>query len=877
MASRAWSRNHIGVTVADSLATFLQGLSYEPDDFQLRAMQSLDQDNSVLVAAPTGSGKTLVAEYAIHRARSQAQRAFYTTPIKALSNQKYRDLGNLYGYEHVGLVTGDNAINPEASVVVMTTEVLRNMIYASSNRLTRLGVVILDEVHYLQDAYRGPVWEEVIIQLEPTVQLVCLSATVSNADEVGRWLTTVRGTTDVIVETRRPVELINHFAVHDGDSDSTVMHRTVVGNEPNQAIIRLLASAGRSQQQQRRTKGKRLARRFSTPSRPEVVELLHDNDMLPAIVFIFSRAQCEDAVNSCIKIGLQLTDHDEAGRIQEILEDHTAGLSPDDKKALSYDTFLAQVRAGIACHHAGMIPMFKEAVEECFIEGLIKVVFATETLAVGINMPARAVVIEKLTKYTGEHHSLLRASEFAQLTGRAGRRGLDKIGHAVTLWNPFVSFDQVVGLAMSRSFQLTSAFRPTFNMAVNMVRRHSERAAAHLLNLSFAQFQADRDVVTVEAKLQRKRDELRALADGRTVDEEFVEEIDPTGTSALSSISKTQFASEVEVEIALRGLRPGDVLMCDAHNVRGRAVVLTTASRKQGTRLALLTPSKKTIDVVSSDFRSVPVKAGRIDLPVPFEPNRTDFIIETQRRLVKARVEEVSGKPVASPRLDAATVKSSSERKMRKLQNEIVSLEASTHTRSGSVWARFEDVIAVLDQLGYVNDWQLTSKGEMLAGVFHESDLLVVEILHSSILDNLTMPDLVAVLSSVVYEPRGGEEVGSMRGLNDTVRNRIKRIEKLSTKLQDIERSKGMAVHRSPDGGIGWEMTRWALGDPLSKILDPYLTPGDFVRCVRHMIDLLHQLQVVIDPQSSLAMRIEEAIAGLDRGVVAASAGGGAP
>ena len=867
------------MTVPDSLATFLQGLSYEPDDFQLRAMQSLDQDNSVLVAAPTGSGKTLVAEYAIHRARSQSQRAFYTTPIKALSNQKYRDLGNLYGFEHVGLVTGDNAINPDASVVVMTTEVLRNMIYASSSRLTRLGVVVLDEVHYLQDTYRGPVWEEVIIQLELTVQLVCLSATVSNADEVGRWLTTVRGTTDVIVETRRPVELINHFAVHDGASDSTVMHRTVVGNEANQAIIRLLASAGRSQQQERRTKGRRSPRRFSTPSRPEIVELLDDNDMLPAIVFIFSRAQCEDAVNSCIKAGLQLTDHDEASRIQEILEDRTAGLSLDDKKALSYETFLSQVRAGVACHHAGMIPMFKEAVEECFIEGLIKVVFATETLAVGINMPARAVVIEKLTKYTGEHHSLLRASEFAQLTGRAGRRGLDKIGHAVTLWNPFVSFDQVVGLAMSRSFQLTSAFRPTFNMAVNMVRRHSERAAAHLLNLSFAQFQADRDVVTVEAKLQRKRDELRELTDGRRSDEddrnlvdEFSEELPVTSIS-----SHGQYASEVEVEIALRGLRPGDVLMCDAHNVRGRAVVLTTASRKQGTKVALLTPSKKTIDVVSSDFRSVPMKAGRIDLPVPFEPNRTDFIVETQRRLVKARVDDVIGKPVASPRLDAATVRSSAERKMRKLQNEIISLEAATHTRSGSVWARFEDVISVLDQLGYVKDWELTSKGEMLAGVFHESDLLVVEILHSSILDNISMPDLVAVLSSVVYEPRGGEEVGSMRGLNDTVRNRIKRIDKLSTKLQDIERSRGMAVHRSPDGGLGWEMSRWALGDPLSKILDPYLTPGDFVRSVRHMIDLLHQLQAVIDPDSSLAERIVDAIDGLDRGVVAASAGGGAP
>jgi ATP-dependent RNA helicase HelY len=408
-----------------------------------------------------------------------------------------------------------------------------------------------------------------------------------------------------------------------------------------------------------------------------------------------------------------------------------------------------------------------------------------------------------------------------------------------------------------------------------MIRRHSERAAAHLLNLSFAQFQADRDVVTFEAKLQRKREELMSMLDDQSVTDTSSPE-DKDDSPGTDPIHIT-YASEVEVEIALRGLRPGDVLMCDAHNVRGRAVVLTTASRKQGVKIGVLTPSKKIIDVVSADFRSLPVKAGHIDLPVPFEPNRTDFINETQRRLVKVRISEVIGKPVGADRQGDHAPRSSYERKIRKLQKEIISLEASTHTRSGSVWARFQDVIQVLEDLGYVEEWQLTDKGEVLAGVFHESDLLIVEVLHSSILDNLSMPDLVAVLSSLVYEPRGGDEVGSMRGLNDTVRHRIKRIDKLSTKLQDIERSRGLGVHRSPDGGLGWEMSRWALGDPLSKILDPYLTPGDFVRCVRQMIDLLQQLQIVMDPDSSLSDRIEEAIRGLDRGVVAASAGGGAP
>ena len=279
------------------------------------------------------------------------------------------------------------------------------------------------------------------------------------------------------------------------------------------------------------------------------------------------------------------------------------------------------------------------------------------------------------------------------------------------------------------------------------------------------------------------------------------------------------------------------------------------------------------IDVVRSDFRSVPIKAGQIDLPVPFDPNRTEFIAEAQKRLVKARLIDVVGKPVSGNDMELPSARSSAERRIRKLQKEIVSLEAATKTRSGSVWARFQDVIDVLSDLGYVDNWTLTDKGNMLAGVFHESDLLIVEVLNSTILDNLSMPDLVAVLTSMVFEPRGGEEAGSLRGLNDTVRNRIKRIEKISTRLQDIERSRGLAVHRSPDGGLSWEMSRWALGDPLSKVLDPELTPGDFVRHARHLIDLCHQLQAVVQPDSTLRLRVDEAIKGLDRGVVSAAAG----
>ena len=834
---------------------FLARLDYQPDAFQVRAMDSIDADASVLVAAPTGSGKTLIAEYGIERARSQGRRAFYTTPIKALSNQKFRDLGELYGVHNVGLVTGDNAVNADAPIVVMTTEVLRNMIYASSSRLDSLGVVVLDEVHYLQDTYRGPVWEEVIIQLDPEVQLVCLSATVSNADEVAEWLSTVRGRTDVVVETTRPIELVNHFAVFDKATGRTEIFPTVVAGEPNRQVQRLMSNGRPQSGSDRRRHG---PKRFGPPTRPEIVDLLSDQDMLPAIVFIFSRAQCEDAVDSCMRAGIVLTTAEEEDTIVSIVERHCEGLSNDDRDALGYHRFLDDIGTGISCHHAGMIPMFKEAVEECFVRGLVKVVFATETLAVGINMPARAVVIEKLTKYTGEHHQLLRASEFTQLTGRAGRRGLDEIGHAVSVWNPFVSFDQVAGLALSRSFRLTSAFRPTFNMAVNMVRNHSRSGAMHILNLSFAQFQADRDVVTSEAALERKRRELALL------ERDNVHAIDDEPDDAP--------ASSVETEIALRTLRPGDVVVFDASNLRGRGLVLSSAARRSGMKISVLTPTRKTVEITARDLRSVPVRGGHVDLPVPFEPTKTEFVREAVARLVKARVDDVHQRPVeqteARERQDAPL----SARHVKRLRREIEQMQERARNRSGSVGARFNDVVELLEELGHIEDWSLTPKGNVLAGIFHESDLLIVEAMGNGVLRNLSVVDLVAVLSTLVFEPRGGDSGGPTRWPNDTVRQRFKRIEKISLRLQDAQRSRGLHQHRAPHGGIAHETAAWAAGRPLSRILDADLTPGDFVRCMRQLIDLLRQIAMTTD-DADLHDTAEQAIQSINRGVVAAAAG----
>ena len=400
-------------------AALLDQYDFALDSFQIDALDALDNNTNVLVAAPTGSGKTVIAEYAVGLAREAGSREIYTAPIKALSNQKFLDLSVHFGSGEVGLLTGDTTVNPTAPILVMTTEVLRNMIYARSATLENLAFVVLDEVHFLQDAYRGPVWEEVIIHLDPEVRLVCLSATVSNADEVAQWLTTVRGPTAAIVESSRPVQLENLYAVGDKSTREVRVFSLFEDKQVNHALVKLLRSGDRDARAQRHTRRK--GSRLFTPNRIEIVDELRSRDLLPCIYFIFSRNQCDESARACVAAGMRLTSEHERRRIVDIAESLVSRYSDDDLAVLGYSAFVDRLEMGIGTHHAGMVPTFKEIVERCFAEGVIKVVFATETLAVGINMPARSVVLDKLTKFTGSGHEMIKPSDFAQLTGRAGR------------------------------------------------------------------------------------------------------------------------------------------------------------------------------------------------------------------------------------------------------------------------------------------------------------------------------------------------------------------------------------------------------------------------------------------------------------------------
>lgn len=853
------------------------GYTFELDEFQIEAFNCLDAGESVLVAAPTGSGKTVVAEYAIGLARKNGKRAFYTAPIKALSNQKFHELVKLYGPNEVGLLTGDNSVNPQAPIVVMTTEVLRNMIYARSSNIDDLAVVVLDEVHFLQDAYRGPVWEEVIIHLEPTVQLVCLSATVSNAEELCEWLTTVRGTTRPIVETKRPVELINHYLAGDKTTNQIRMFDTIVGGKPNEQVAKIESmTSTRSKKQHPYGSSRRFGsshNRFFTPNRPDVVLQLRDEDLLPAIYFIFSRNQCDEAAYACLKMGISFTSKQDREEITEILESHVEAFSDDDLAALSYTRFLQQLEAGIGVHHAGLVPSFKEAVEECFARGLVKVVFATETLAVGINMPARSVVLDKVTKYNGETHQTLKPSDFSQLTGRAGRRGLDSVGHALTLWNPFITFDQVASLATSRSFVLNSAFRPTYNMAANLIRTTSQIQARHLLNLSFAQFQSGREIVEIQARISRRSKELKRLRDQSH--SEFGD-IDDYRNSQNSQ--KQSF----DIEDQFARLRPGDVVLIGDALPNERLLVISTASRGSGGKLSLLSMSKGVRSVSSRDISNAIYTLGHIELPLPFQPTNSRFLKEAAAKLAKFRINDRmltrSGRKPRRLNLDHpflrdpnAKFKLNAAESADRISKELNQLEKRVSQSAHSVGKKFEDLTHLLKEWGYVEDWTLTEKGVSLGRIFHESDLLIAECIAQGVFKDLNHHELASLTSVFVFEERRRDETAKPIFPSSDLKMRFEKIEMISRKLTASEHQAGLQSHRPPDAGFMATAFDWSHGVTLFEILDEDdVTAGDFVRTMKQLIDLLRQFSTIhceeLNEQTSAL-----AAKSLFTGVVAAS------
>ena len=913
------------------LAGFRALYDFDFDPFQVEACRALSAGHGVLVAAPTGSGKTVIGEYAVHLALAQGRKCFYTTPIKALSNQKYADLVRRYDSRTVGLLTGDNSINGDAPVVVMTTEVLRNMLYTGSLALSGLGYVVLDEVHYLADRSRGAVWEEVIIHLPESVRVVALSATVSNAEEFGEWLDQVRGGTEVIVDEHRPVPLWQHvLAGHR-------LYDLFTDDEHARVNPELLRVAQRDtwierKAPQRPGRGGHRPRRFPPAYRPDVISRLDSNGLLPAITFIFSRAGCDAAVRQCLDAGLRLTTPDEAAAITEIAERRTAQVPESDLPVLGYGEWLTGLQRGIAAHHAGMLPTFKEVVEELFEAGLVRAVFATETLALGINMPARTVVIERLDKWNGDTHAALTPGEYTQLTGRAGRRGIDVEGHAVVLWHPGMDPGAVGGLAGTRTYPLTSSFRPSYNMAVNLVGQVGLERAAALLESSFAQFQADRAVVGIARQAQRSRQALAELA--VSCDRgDFAEYAQlRTELSELEGAAARQrsAARRAEALRSLQALRRGDVIRVPGGRRPGIAVVLDPGQaglgrggRPTGPRAPaparvppdggplplVLTANRQVKRLSVADFPEPAAVLDRVRIPAAFSarsPRHRRDLASTVRNKLAGRTAE-DGREGDGARRPAGGGGSSREspsgqpeiarlrRRLRqhpchgcpdredharqaeryaRLEREVRQLEAAVAGRSHVIARTFQRVCAVLGRLGYLEGDTVTPDGRRLADLYTELDLLAAECLRRDLWGGLDPAELAACVSALTFEARKAEDAGPPRLPGGPVREVLAAMVSVWAELAAVEEENKLAFLREPDLGFAWAAHAWARGKPLESVLGPDLTPGDFVRAVKQLMDLLGQIAVAAGRDTPLGVTARQAAEALRHGVVAYSSVG---
>ena len=791
------------------LQAFRDRQRFDLDPFQFAACDVLEQGKSVLVAAPTGAGKTVVAEFAIFMAMQQARdKVFYTTPMKALSNQKFNELVAEYGPESVGLLTGDTNINSQARIVVMTTEVLRNMLYADSDLLRDLAFVIMDEVHYLADRFRGAVWEEVIIHLPQAVRMVSLSATVSNAEEFGDWLQAVRGDTEVIVSEERPVPLDQHILMRTKLVDLFDSSGLTAANRVNPELVELARMGGRTMGSRQHRDVGRYHSRGGRPDavrmdRPEVVRLLESKNLLPAIFFIFSRVGCESAVTAVLRAGVRLTTTQERDEIRAIVEERCRTLLDEDLAVLGYWEWLSGLERGVASHHAGLLPAFKEVVEELFQKKLVKAVFATETLALGINMPARTVVLEKLEKFNGEARVPITPGEYTQLTGRAGRRGIDVEGHSVIQWVDGLDPQAVASLASRRTYPLNSSFKPTYNMAVNLIEQFGRERTREILESSFAQFQADRAVVDLARKVRSQEESLKGY--------------EKSMTCHLGDFREYANLRRELSDLERKGSARGEQASRSERDKRQRQLVDLRRRMKQH--------------------------------PCHACPERESHARWAERWW---RLKRETDQLTAQIRSRTGAV-------------------AKIFDRVSEVLVRLGYLVPVGGGSGKTGELKLEAPGRMLRRIYGERDLLVAESLRRGFWDDLDAPSLAAMATTLVYEPRRDEGVVDERNLpRGRFREAFARTSDLWSELDDLELEHKLPGSQPLATGLTIAMHRWASGGALDQVLrDAELAAGDFVRWTKQTIDLLDQLSIVADGE--VGRRARHALDAVRRGIVAYS------
>jgi len=771
-----------------ALDSFIALLKFPMDDFQLKACQALLRGQGVLVAAPTGAGKTVVGEFAMHLGLDRNQKVFYTTPIKALSNQKYAELVTRYGSEKVGLLTGDTSINSDAQFLVMTTEVLRNMIYANSEALMNLGFVVMDEVHYLADRFRGAVWEEVILHLPKDVKVVSLSATVSNAEEFGAWLDEIRGDTAIIVSEIRPVPLNQHvlfgdeliplFSEKDDDNRVNVDLVQRHANKMRQPINKPIRGR-RGHQGPDRNMG-----RIARVSKPDVIDILDEADLLPAIFFIFSRAGCEAAVQAVLASGIRLTRPEDKQLIRRIAEEKCGNIPDEDLSALGYFQWLNALERGVAAHHAGLLPAFKEVVEELFLRKLVKVVFATETLALGINMPARTVVLERLDKFNGEGRVQITPGEYTQLTGRAGRRGIDIEGHSVIQWSGNLDPTYVASLASKRTYPLNSSFKPTFNMTVNLIQAFGARRSREVLETSFAQFQADRSVVGLARGIREKQSSLAGY-----------EQSMKCHLGDFTEYAKLRREiSDLEKELATWGRQAKRNDLRQTKGMRAQELKITNMKR---------------------ELRSHPCHGC---------PDR-----EAHSRWAERWY-----------------------KLYRETQTIIKQIESRTNQVAKTFDHLSDMLLELGYLVQDEDDLEVTDAGLKLAKIYGDRDLLVSECLRRQTWVGIDAATFAALAAALVYEARRDDEELDPRFPRGEFGERFDETLGVWDELQALSKEHHLPLTSEPDASMALQMYRWATGARLDGILKATgMLAGDFIRWCKQTIDLLDQISNINDDKLS--------------------------
>jgi ATP-dependent RNA helicase HelY len=798
------------VKAVQSLESEFEGtLAFKLDPFQREAIDKLDNGaGGVLVSAPTSSGKTVVAEYAIFRALREGTKVIYTTPLKALSNQKYHDFVREYGEKTVGLVTGENTINDEAPVVVMTTEILRNLIYEDPKRLDAVNYVVLDEVHYIDDFPRGSVWEEIVIQAPRSIKLVGLSATIGNYREIAEWMAENRGGMETVFHNVRPVELKMWLSVQnrffplfkeDGGIDQRTWSKAAEEEEASYRVGRFT--------------------RLPSNDLLKVIEELRRLDILPSIYFIFSRRGCREALQRCSYHDLDLTTPEEKEAIDQVAATRLLGLKDRDEEALfrrMVDSRL--LRRGMAEHHAGLLPYHKEMVEELFQRGLIKVVFATETLSLGINMPARGVVVSSFTKFDGVSFSNLTTGEMTQLMGRAGRRGIDVIGHGVVLKESDVEIGTIYEVAMGPTLVVESKFLPSYNMALNLLRVYTPAEAEGLMERSFGQFQKRLAADRTRERLQNVRarlDDIRKMWNDSDVSLDDVVQ--------YFKLEDRRRAIRIELKRLRRDAG------AERRNRRGRH------TRAQG-------HSSRLVQKLEVEAKG---------------------LLERQRKLKVVRA------PSFGEHLQRYA-------EIRALQKELDAGEREATGQMDEYARKLRRLSRILAETGFLSDNRPTDKGLFAARIYGENTILVAEAVWAGWLEGLTSQELCAVLVMLAAEDRdrgrnrGGAPTGPRRYPTPAISQTARLVRSLYFRFADMEKDLDEPNLRQPSHDYIDFAYRWSAGEPLDKIpLPSNVDIGDAIKAMKSLYSLLRQLEFALrQAKSPLLDEVSRAVAQMERDVI---------